>query len=399
LAYVDDISGAGTDDQTATEVPFTPYLTIGSTNTQAAVQELKDELDAPVTYTARTTGNVTNAWGDGDVNYIASGIGYFNIPSAFDTYKRVNINPIFSPTSSMVFTSDNYTIRGNGTDYVNIAPSPTSGFVGVYVDSVNAVSFSRITGLTTHLAFNGYFKPYSISQVSGVSATSVTSSGFTLSWGAATASVGTISDYQYSIDGGAPVTVAGATTTSVTGLSPSTTYNVNVRAVDAASNKGQYSGDVEVVTDLANRITGKAGFRDSPSSTDISINGGAATIALNTDLSRVRTGTTSIRVSDTGNTTANAFVRFDTSTQPSSGTPITVSFWSKAESGVNVAVAGTNPFTNPQDAKNGTGDWQFHTHTFTSDGTSSRVYVYINGNPTTNNTNVFADIDDISITW
>lgn len=38
----------GTDDQTASEVPFTPYLTIGSTDTQAAVQELKDELDTAV---------------------------------------------------------------------------------------------------------------------------------------------------------------------------------------------------------------------------------------------------------------------------------------------------------------------------------------------------------------
>jgi hypothetical protein len=48
-SYVDTaISGAVTDNQTATEVPFTPYLTIGSTNTQAAVQELKDELDAAV---------------------------------------------------------------------------------------------------------------------------------------------------------------------------------------------------------------------------------------------------------------------------------------------------------------------------------------------------------------
>jgi hypothetical protein len=48
FALLDDVAGGGTDDQTATEVPFTPYLTIGSTNTQAAVQELKDELDAAV---------------------------------------------------------------------------------------------------------------------------------------------------------------------------------------------------------------------------------------------------------------------------------------------------------------------------------------------------------------
>lgn len=44
-----DNTAAGTDDQTAAEVPFTPYSTITSTDTQAAVQELKDEVDALAT--------------------------------------------------------------------------------------------------------------------------------------------------------------------------------------------------------------------------------------------------------------------------------------------------------------------------------------------------------------
>lgn len=38
--------GTGTDDQTAAEVPFTPYETITSTDSQAAINELKDEVDA-----------------------------------------------------------------------------------------------------------------------------------------------------------------------------------------------------------------------------------------------------------------------------------------------------------------------------------------------------------------
>ena len=37
---------AGTDDQNAGEVPFTTYLTITSANVQAAIEELKDEVDA-----------------------------------------------------------------------------------------------------------------------------------------------------------------------------------------------------------------------------------------------------------------------------------------------------------------------------------------------------------------
>lgn len=38
--------GGGTDDQNASEVPTTPYLTITSTDVQAFMQELKDEIDA-----------------------------------------------------------------------------------------------------------------------------------------------------------------------------------------------------------------------------------------------------------------------------------------------------------------------------------------------------------------
>ena len=52
-AFILDGDVVGTDDQTATEVPFTPYSTIASTNTQAAIQELLDEGGAGIT-TAQT---------------------------------------------------------------------------------------------------------------------------------------------------------------------------------------------------------------------------------------------------------------------------------------------------------------------------------------------------------
>ncbi|MDT7829711.1 bZIP transcription factor [Pricia sp. S334] len=39
------VGGDGEDNQTAAEVPFAPYLTLNSNDVQAAVQELKDELD------------------------------------------------------------------------------------------------------------------------------------------------------------------------------------------------------------------------------------------------------------------------------------------------------------------------------------------------------------------
>lgn len=41
--YVDSSLALITDDQTATEVPFTPYSTLAATNVQAAIQELLDE--------------------------------------------------------------------------------------------------------------------------------------------------------------------------------------------------------------------------------------------------------------------------------------------------------------------------------------------------------------------
>uniref|UniRef100_UPI000361CD0A hypothetical protein n=1 Tax=Eudoraea adriatica TaxID=446681 RepID=UPI000361CD0A len=40
------LASLGTDDQNASEVPYTPYLTITSTDVQAAINELKDEVDA-----------------------------------------------------------------------------------------------------------------------------------------------------------------------------------------------------------------------------------------------------------------------------------------------------------------------------------------------------------------
>ncbi|SDE04927.1 hypothetical protein SAMN05421636_10356 [Pricia antarctica] len=46
LALASGGGGGGSDNQTAAQVPFAPYQSILSNNVQAAVQELKDELDA-----------------------------------------------------------------------------------------------------------------------------------------------------------------------------------------------------------------------------------------------------------------------------------------------------------------------------------------------------------------
>lgn len=83
-----------TDNQTATEVVYTPYLTIGSTNVQAAVNELKDEVDGiaggdMVLADAQTnTGIKTFATGTLELANVAGTFGGFfsNVNTADRTY-------------------------------------------------------------------------------------------------------------------------------------------------------------------------------------------------------------------------------------------------------------------------------------------------------------------------
>lgn len=74
----------------------------------------------------------------------------------------------------------------------------------------------------------------------GLGATGITSSGFTLTWGAGTDNVG-ISGYDVRLNGGAPVTVAAEPRSrAFTGLSASTAYTAEVRSRDAAGNTSAY---------------------------------------------------------------------------------------------------------------------------------------------------------------
>lgn len=74
------------------------------------------------------------------------------------------------------------------------------------------------------------------SMIGSVSVSSVTDTGFTLTWSAASDNTG-VTAYEYSINGGGTYTQVGlALTVSITGLTASTTYAVRVRALDAAGN-------------------------------------------------------------------------------------------------------------------------------------------------------------------
>ncbi|RUT29021.1 hypothetical protein EJP77_16605 [Paenibacillus zeisoli] len=80
----------------------------------------------------------------------------------------------------------------------------------------------------------------------GLNASSITDTGFTLSWGASTDDVG-VTQYEVYQDGVSLGTVTG-TSMNVTGLTPSTDYNMTVQAGDAAGNWSLPSSGYTVTT-------------------------------------------------------------------------------------------------------------------------------------------------------
>jgi hypothetical protein len=69
-----------------------------------------------------------------------------------------------------------------------------------------------------------------------VTASSVTSNSAVISWSAASDNSGTISGYDYQVNGGSFVPLGNVLTTTLTGLSASTAYTINVRARDPSGN-------------------------------------------------------------------------------------------------------------------------------------------------------------------
>lgn len=80
----------------------------------------------------------------------------------------------------------------------------------------------------------------------GLTATSVTQSSFTLSWNAATDNVG-VNEYEVYQDGVSIGRLAG-TTTAITGLSADVTYSMSVKSIDAAGNASAQSAELDVST-------------------------------------------------------------------------------------------------------------------------------------------------------
>ena len=88
------------------------------------------------------------------------------------------------------------------------------------------------------------------SQVTGVTELSSSSSGFEISWNEATDDIA-VTNYNIYVGGVLNKTVGSVLTTRITGLSPSTLYNIQVSALDKAGNEGTLSTGVNMTTDAS----------------------------------------------------------------------------------------------------------------------------------------------------
>lgn len=81
----------------------------------------------------------------------------------------------------------------------------------------------------------------------GLVASAITETSFTLTWTASTDNIG-VTSYRYRIDGGTPVSVGLTLTTNITGRTASTDYDLEVSARDAAGNWSSWSTPLTVPT-------------------------------------------------------------------------------------------------------------------------------------------------------
>jgi len=117
------------------------------------------------------------------------------------------------------------------------------------------------------------------SKPTGLVASAITGSGFTVSWSASTDNVA-VTGYEVRLDGGSPVSEA-TLSHAFSGLDGGTDYDVEVRAKDAAGNSSDWS-DVLTVT------TAESGV---PPTTLFEFNESVGTTATSTDTLRTLTGT------------------------------------------------------------------------------------------------------------
>jgi len=138
---VDDLVISGTDDQTASEVPFTPNGSIAATNVQTAIQEVRDEAgtsesitDATISTTDVTTNDASttkHGWAPKATAPASTHINMLGIGNGETVY---TMKPLFDATSPTTQAFGDTAVIGTATvparrDHKHemmAAPTPTS---------------------------------------------------------------------------------------------------------------------------------------------------------------------------------------------------------------------------------------------------------------------------------
>jgi hypothetical protein len=131
----------------------------------------------------------------------------------------------------------------NGTSYTNVGNVLTivkAGLTAATLYNVKVRAYdaagNKATPLSTTATTSAVDSTAPV-MVGTLTVSATNSNGFTTSWSAATDSVGVVG-YEVSLNSGSTYTdIGNVLTYTSTGLTPSTTYNVRVRAYDAAANK------------------------------------------------------------------------------------------------------------------------------------------------------------------
>lgn len=239
-----DLSGYldNTDAQTAAQVPFTPAGTIASTNVQAAIEEAVTEAAAAANNNdligwSVMAGNETLTATDWDTGKLVK------------THNTVSNYIVTVNAASEVQEGEKigFWQRGNGKIIVDL-PGTDADFQTI--DSIAPVYL--IKDPFGNFVWTGNGQAATVDTEAPTVPANLASSGvgetsYTLSWDASTDNVG-VTNYQYRIDGGVEVATGNVTSTQVTGLTESTTYSNEIRAVDANGNFSAWSAAVDVTT-------------------------------------------------------------------------------------------------------------------------------------------------------
>jgi YD repeat-containing protein len=256
-------------------------------------------------------------------------------------------------TDNVGVTSYEYSINGGGS-WSNVGNVLTTGLTGLtngtaYTFQVRAKDAANNVGTPSSSSFTTLDNT-APSAPGTPTFSAITATSATASWTAATDNVG-IASYEYSTNGGGSWTnVGNVLSASLTGLTGSTTYSVQVRAKDAANNTGAASAASLTTSDTtapgapgtptfssitattATASWGAATDNIGVSSYEYSTNGGGSWTNVGNALSAGLTGlsgsttyTVHVRARDAagnvGSSSSNSFTTTDVTPPSAPGTP------------------------------------------------------------------------------